>query len=401
MSEDYQRVASSMKEIIGELRRTLGKMELALGAIGEGIVFTDEVRRVTWCNTSFAAMVGRAPLAILGRDLVDVLPLGLDGERLGPDRHPSWLVLSEGSDHGVGVYESLSENRVRSLRVRAEITLSSAGARQAVLVFRDVTDEQRRAGAERLTMLGELLAGVTHEIKTPLSYVKLNVDHVRSVLATEEKSSGCGALDGAIDAIEDTLVGLEQIENVVRSVGWMAHPEPAMPDRCCVNAVLDAAIDLARAEWRYRAELQRSIPNDLPLVHGVRSALTQVFINLVVNAAHAFEGADVEAPRITVEASARYGWLEIRVIDNGPGVPAELRDQIFHAFFTTKKKGKGTGQGLYIARTIITEQHGGRLTFEPTPGGGATFVVRLRLASEATEASDEAPQKLGTRGLRS
>ena len=151
------------------------------------------------------------------------------------------------------------------------------------------------------------------------------------------------------------------------------------------NKAIESTITVARNEWKYVAQMVTDLAPDLPLVPCVPGELNQVILNILVNAAHALgdvvgDGAR-ERGTITVSTRQVGEGVEIRIADTGPGIPAAIQDKIFDPFFTTKEEfGKGTGQGLAIAHTVVVEQHGGQLTFETAQGQGTTFIIRLPLA---------------------
>jgi signal transduction histidine kinase len=136
---------------------------------------------------------------------------------------------------------------------------------------------------------------------------------------------------------------------------------------------------VARNEWKYVADLVTDLDPDLPMLECFPGEINQVFLNLVVNAAHAIQdvvGSTGDKGTIHIQTRAQEGWIEIRVRDTGAGIPEPIRDKVFLPFFTTKVVGKGTGQGLSIVHSVITK-HGGTVQFETGLGLGTTFIVRL------------------------
>jgi signal transduction histidine kinase len=148
-----------------------------------------------------------------------------------------------------------------------------------------------------------------------------------------------------------------------------------------LNHAIDSTITVSRNEWKYVAELETDFDPALPLINCLPGELSQVILNLIVNAAHAI--ADVvregglEKGKITVQTKTLTDWAEILIHDTGAGIPEEIRTRIFDPFFTTKGIGKGTGQGLAIARSVVVDKHGGTIHFETEMGRGTTFIIRL------------------------
>jgi signal transduction histidine kinase len=155
-----------------------------------------------------------------------------------------------------------------------------------------------------------------------------------------------------------------------------------------LNHAIELTVTVARGEWKYVAEVVTDFAPDLPPVWCLPGEFNQVILNLIINAAHTIADVvkPVEGSKGAIRISTRLdrGWVEIRVSDSGTGIPESIRHRIFDPFFTTKEVGKGTGQGLAIARSVIVDKHGGTLTFESQMGRGTTFIIRLPTADRAT-----------------
>jgi signal transduction histidine kinase len=197
-------------------------------------------------------------------------------------------------------------------------------------------------------------------------------------------------------ALEQASEGLRRVTDIVRSIKEISHPgqqrQPAD-----INRLLEASLTVSRNEWKYVAEVDRQLDPDLPPVECVPSQCHQVFLNLIVNAAHAIAEKNGSHPevkgRITVRTRRDGDWVEVEIEDTGVGIRPEIQSHIFEPFFTTKPVGKGTGQGLAIARSIIVDKHHGEITFRSEVGKGTTFIVRLPIRSAAGSTSHEKSQK--------
>lgn len=147
------------------------------------------------------------------------------------------------------------------------------------------------------------------------------------------------------------------------------------------NQVVQVAATISRGTWRHRADLELALDEDLRLVPGYPQELAQAIINLIVNASHAVEdrysGEGCGKGKIVVRTLNRADGIEISVQDDGAGIPEAIRDRIMEPFFTTKKAGVGTGQGLPLVHNVVTGRHGGQLSFESQVGAGTTFTLRL------------------------
>lgn len=280
--------------------------------------------------------------------------------------------------------------------------LSELGKAQAMLLQ-----------AQKMESIGQLAAGVAHEINTPTQYVRDNVAFVAKaseaidlVLARAcdvvEAARAQGTAGGPIavfdevvasskldflrkefpEALAQSLEGLDRVARIVAAMKDFSHPSAGQKEPVDLRNLINTTITVAQSEWRYIAALSTEFDEDVPAVSCLRDEIGQVILNLVVNAAHAvadsLQPGRKERGRIVVSLrSAGHGHVEIRVEDDGLGIPVHVRERVFDPFFTTKEVGRGTGQGLAIAYATVVEKHKGRIFFETEPGVGTTFVVRL------------------------
>jgi signal transduction histidine kinase len=246
--------------------------------------------------------------------------------------------------------------------------------------------------SEKLTLTGQLTAGVAHEINTPLNYVKINLDFVLKQLQ-EEMTTGTSAerlqqsLVEVRTALGDVREGVERIVKIVRSLNMFAHPDRKGDDavdleKVDLPKVLDWSASVAAAHIRARARLKKDYAAT-PLVLGNESRLGQIFVNLLVNAAQAIEPEQSAENEITIRTRVDGANAIVEVQDTGPGIDPAIQERIFEPFFTTKPVGTGTGLGLSICRTIAND-HKGTLTVESVPGRGATFRLTLPAAGAGT-----------------
>lgn len=273
--------------------------------------------------------------------------------------------------------------------------------------------------AQRLESVGRLAAGIAHEINTPVQFVNDNcyflkdsVPQVRSVLAGHQeclRAVAAGSMTAA-EALERTaalelaadlaflhenmptavgraLEGLERIAAIVRSMKEFSHPNQDAASSADINVAILSTLTIARNEYKYVADV-RTVLGEIPPVLCYVGEVNQALLNIIVNAAHAIGEAVAGTERkglITVTTLSEEGSVLISIADTGPGIPQAIQDKIFDPFFTTKVVGKGTGQGLAIARSVIVERHRGTLTFESEPGKGTTFLIRLPLDAAREE----------------
>jgi signal transduction histidine kinase len=317
----------------------------------------------------------------------------------------------------------LSQRNGRRTEVRWTGTCEMLnGAKYLRGLMLDVS-ELRRLGrelsaAQKLESVGRLASGVAHEINTPVQFVSDNVEFVRSamndvaavirayrdlthaVLADGDISTAArlaGEAETAADldyvmqnvpsALSSSLEGLGRIATIVRSMKEFAHPDQAEKTLADLNKAIRSTLVIAHNEYKYLAELSTEF-GDLPLVPCYLGEINQVILNLIVNAAHAISDVVQDTGilgKITVRTRLDGNAVEISIGDTGTGIPEAARDKIFDPFFTTKAVGKGTGQGLAIAHSVVVKKHEGTLRFATECGKGTTFFIRLPVGAAAAE----------------
>ena len=274
-----------------------------------------------------------------------------------------WLFLLAASGF-VGMYGT-------GFHARLAASLRSVRAAREAMALQFAESERVRGHAERLALVGQLAAGVAHEINNPLAFVNANLAFVR-LEAERLPEPGRGEV---IQALHEAERGVERIQSIVRDLRVFARKDQEAPELCYLGEVVSDAALLARASSL--VPLECTVARGLPPVRAVARHLSQVVLNLLVNAAHALEELPEGAERgVSLRVFADSGEVCVAVEDTGPGLPADLRDRIFEPFFTTKPVGKGTGLGLALSREYV-ERYGGRIVAENRPRGGARFTIRL------------------------
>jgi signal transduction histidine kinase len=275
----------------------------------------------------------------------------------------------------------------------------------------------------KLESVGQLAAGIAHEINTPTQYVGDNVSflreafgQLRELIGSYRKAAAALAESGGHERLlqelehaeeeaeleyleeqvprsfDSTLDGLSRISTIVGAMKEFAHPGGSEMGAADINKALEATLTVAHNEYKYVADVKTEF-GELPQVVCHIGDLNQVFLNVLVNAAHAISdaiGDGGEKGLISVATRADEGDAVIEISDTGIGIPDDLLDRIFEPFFTTKEIGKGTGQGLAIAYSIVVDKHRGMLTVESDVGRGTTFEIRIPIDGIEQEASEEA-----------
>jgi two-component system, NtrC family, sensor kinase len=206
---------------------------------------------------------------------------------------------------------------------------------------------------------------------------------IAAVRAAEEVADLDYLRERVPGAFERATDGVQRVATIVRAMREFAHPPTTDKMPFDINQALRSTLVVASNEYKYIAEVQTEF-GDLPPVMCDGGDINQVFLNLVVNAAHAIEDVTAEGERGTIllRTTAEDDHVRISVSDTGPGIPSAVAGRIYDPFFTTKDVGRGTGQGLAIARRIVVERHGGTLSFETEQGLGTTFHVRLPVGEQ-------------------
>ncbi|MEP7050765.1 MAG: ATP-binding protein [Pseudomonadota bacterium] len=295
-----------------------------------------------------------------------------------------------------------------------EINAQKAQLTQALTQLRGT--QAKLIQAQKLEAIGQLAAGIAHEVNTPTQYVADNTTFARravtsliealqaSLLVVQAAKDGnvtpelLAATDSMVAkakvgylfkqlprALEQSQEGLGRIATIVQAMKEFSHPSGAEKRPVNLREAIETTIAVARNEWKYVAEVELDMPAELPPVPVLRNEFNQVILNLIVNAAHAIGDVTVGGAegkgKIAITGRVQDESFELRIADTGGGIPESARAKVFEPFFTTKAVGKGTGQGLAIAYSVIVDKHHGSISFETELGRGTTFVIRLPLTA--------------------
>ena len=386
--------------------------------------------RIVFVNRALADCHGFAPHELLGTDpslLIAIDECREEYSRLTnamrAGKHERAQLRSRRRD-GTTFWAGIAVSAVRDatdrithyLSVGSDITRKLEDERQREeLRQRLITEMKERERmavelriAQKLEAVGQLAAGIAHEINTPVQYIGDSVLFLQSAVLDMERLLGSyrtalaalpdgNALSTAREriskaeqaadldflrgevpkAFERTLEGVQRVTNIVRAMKEFAHPDTNEQSAADINHALETTLTVATNEYKYCARVERRL-GSLPEVMCNVGELNQVFLNLIVNAAHAIQesGKDAATGVIVVSTEAADDAVRISISDNGCGIPEEHRERIFDPFFTTKEVGKGTGQGLSIARSIV-ERHAGHIDVQSERGVGTTFTLKL------------------------
>lgn len=418
-----QRLLETSYAYEDQIRRTRAIVDSA----AEAIVIFDSHGAIDSFNPAAEAIFGCSAEEARGWSITDFLPdvpfcnVELDGE--------VEIICDNGESEVTG-------RKADGQNIPLELVIGSFEHDSQLFytaLMRDLTRrlqlETQLSHAQKMESVGQLAAGIAHEINTPIQYVGDNTRFLKTSFddllrlfslyqtlldATELASSDPSLhaeirqLQAAIDlpflqeeipaAISQTLEGTESVAKIVRAMKDFSHPGTEEKQQINLNQAIESTLLVSKNVWKYHCELKTDFDHSLPLVPCLPGDLNQALLNLITNAAHAIESASKGGPKklgLLTVATARDGdWAVIQVADTGTGIPESIRNRIFDPFFTTKPMGQGTGQGLAITYNIIVEKHGGELTFESAVGLGTTFRVRIPLTANASdEIHIRAPKK--------
>lgn len=422
---------TARKRAEAALRESEERWRVLLAHLQEIVVLADQHARLIYATPSFQRWTGYDPEELVGLELSSI------GH---PDDHASVaealrdvqpdcpVTLTHRYRHKDGSWHTL-ESTVMSLRenpvVEAVLFASTdITDRIALEEERERLDLERRV-SHRLEAVGQLAAGIAHEINTPLQFVGDSIvflreavedllmlaGRYRELLWLEEpigltqrreimtEAEAQADLDYLLEripaAFERTADGVERVRSIVQAMKRFSHPSDGEIAGANLREAIETTLAVCRNEYKYVAEVELDL-GELPLVPCNLGEINQVLLNLIVNAAQALEedhgravadaAADADAAgsgagglgKIRISTRVDGDHAVIVIADNGPGIPKELQERIYEPFFTTKEVGKGTGQGLALARTTVA-RHDGSLECQSTTGTGTTFTIRLPL----------------------
>jgi signal transduction histidine kinase len=349
-----------------------------LHAMPEGVALVTPEGRIRFANPSLGALLTLPVVDLLERPVTSFL-LGHD---LSAECELRELECEIETGEGSRLPVALSTSPLRD----KQGTLIGL-----VLVMRDLREvanlRSRLLTSARLAAVGELAAGIAHEINNPLAYIGSNLRSLRehwgkladAWRSGKERVDWAELFDEGAEMLEESLEGVERAAAIVRDVRGFSHGGSGEQERLDANELLERALRVAEPHLRHRVRVEREYAELAP-VEGARREIEQVLLNLIINAAQAIEGTGTLRLR-TAQVDAE---VEIAVADTGCGIDPELLSRIFDPFFTTKPVGVGTGLGLSISYEIV-RRHGGRIDVSSEPGRGTEVRVRLPAATEAAD----------------
>lgn len=398
----------------------------------DGIITLEQGNRIRFANSAAGTIFGYSPDELIGMDFAILAP---DFElHLGRnDLHTPGGYDDAGTAHSKDPIEVTGIHQTgRNITLEASFSESQHSKRGRILtaMIRDVTKRRRLEGertqAQKLESIGQLASGIAHEINTPIQYIGDNLRFIEDAWGSLHRAlqnhrrvyteAKAGAIEtstlSAITSLEETadfeylerevpsaiteaLEGVQHVADIVRAMKEFAHPGGIDMASTDLNHLIETTALVSRNRWKLVADLNTDLDPALPLVACVAGEVSQVFLNLIVNAADAITDAlrDRPGPKgvITITTRVMESFAEVRVSDSGTGIPPDVRNRVFDPFFTTKDVGKGSGQGLALAYATVVQKHHGTIHFESTVGVGTAFIIRLPLGPCPDYCKDDAP----------
>ena len=397
-------------------QEALQQLSLAVEQSPTSVVITDPQGNISYVNRKFTESTGYGPQEVLGQN-----PRVLNAGQCPSELYRNlWSTITQGR-----VWNGEFCNKKKNGEIYWEsatitpMTNPNGEITHFLALKEDITEkralESQLRHAQKMEGVGQLAAGIAHEINTPTQFVMDNLTFLRDSWKSvhelvEQYRAAVQGMAGSIPeelvrrlkqaeqvcdldfirdevprAVEQSLDGSRRVAKIVRAMKEFSHPDSAEKTATDLNRAVESTITVARNEWKYVSEMVTEFDDQLPPVVCYPGDINQVVFNLLVNAAHAIKEKvkDGEKGQITVRTRMAGEDVEISVSDTGNGIPEAIRNRVFEPFFTTKEVGKGTGQGLALAYTVVVKKHGGKIWFESEVGKGTTFLITLPVSAAA------------------
>ncbi len=424
MSDPEKNTAENLEKDNQNLREALTQVlyqnEMLLSWVNGAVVKVDREGKVLEANEIALNSLGYELEDLLSKQYHDTFHHTLeDGSEYPWDFCPVFAAIEDGSSHHVtgDVFWKSDGSSFSADYIVSPVRDENNNISGATLIFRNLTEyrlqQAKKIHGMKLESIGELSAGIAHEINTPIQFIGSNIaflndaftdvidiineyrkllGNVKEIGKFEDIVTNISELEEDADieyleeevpkAIEQTSHGVERVSELVLGLKGFAHSaDNEEKEKANINQIINNTLIVCRNAYKYVANLEKQL-DEIPEIRVHHGDIGQVVLNLVVNAAQAIE-ENRENPNdmgtITVLSECDDQSITIKISDTGGGIPEKVSERVFDPFFTTKEVGKGSGQGLAIARNIVHEKHGGELSFEANDGLGTTFVVKLPL----------------------
>ena len=403
-----------------DIRLAHAETEGLLAAITSILIGLDKQGKITRWNDTAVRTFGVSAEDALGKVLPDVL-VGWKGAEILSQLAEKRSLAVPSRLEDLHLRDPQGNHRLLAFSVHP-VARTSGRSNRLLLLGSDLTQRKRMEEelqrAQKLESIGQLAAGIAHEINTPIQFVGDNTHFLRESFQgiSQVLHSFAALLEGARtgsvgpelvreteqameaadleylikeipQALEQSQEGLQRVARIVWAMKEFSHPGGDDKVAIHLNRAIETTVTVARNEWKYVAEMVLDLDPALPPVPCFQGEFNQALLNLIVNAAHAISdkvgGKHCRHKGTITVRTRRIGeWVEVQVEDTGTGIPEEIRPRIFDPFFTTKPTGQGTGQGLALVHSVIVTKHGGTIHFTSVVDQGTTFVISLPIRPE-------------------
>ena len=382
--------------------------------IEQGYYETDISGNITFFNEFICKMLGYSKKELIGKNFNQFID-NEDSRRV----RQAFRNIYEMEKPEIGlVFRIIRKDGIKRMVGTSTCLIKDIGGRRIGFrgIARDISErktmEYQDKQTQKLESIGQLAAGIAHEINTPIQYLGDNIrffqdsfqdiemilERFRKLLEAVKTGSVAGPfiheVESAMEeidleyleeelpkAIEQSLEGLHHVTEIVSAMKQFCHPGIEEKKATDINKAIQNTITVTRNEWKYVADMVTDFDPAMPPVLCLQGEFKQVIMNLIINAAHSIEDVVGKNPgeKGIIKIRTHYDdtWAEVRVSDTGQGIPKDIRPRIFDPFFTTKDVGKGSGQGLAISHSVIVNKHYGTIGFETEMGKGTTMIIRL------------------------
>lgn len=384
------------------------------------VVITDLKGDITYVNRRFTDCTGYAPEEVIGQN-----PRLLKSGQTPPEQYRElWQTITRGEEwRGELRNKKKNGDLYWESAVISPIRNATGETSHFLAVKEDITEqklaESHARQAQKLEAIGQLAAGIAHEINTPIQFVGDNIRFIKdawqsfdslislcqSVEAQSVPADFSRRVRGLLEncdaeylrseipgALDQSLDGIARVAKIVHAMKEFSHPGSDEKQPADINQLILTTLTVSRNEWKYVADVETLLQKDLQLVPCHAGELNQVLLNLLINAAHAIAEAvgdgSAAKGKITIRTIQDERFTTISIHDTGAGIRPEIQSRIFDPFFTTKAVGRGTGQGLSLAHNSIVKKHGGKIWFESEVGKGTTFYIQLPMAGGARSSGE-------------
>ena len=411
-SRELYQANSRLHQVAENLREEIEKTQAIVDHAAQGIVTVDANAIVQSFNPAAENIFGISRDEVINRDFTTLFA-----------KFPETPIIDFDHDHNSEPLELIGR-RADGAEIAIELSLSPVSSIKNdlwIALLRDQTArkklEAQLAHAQKMESVGQLAAGIAHEINTPIQFVGDNLrfmadtfgelQHLFDLLdALEPLVASPAGKDGQLDqllkqltqaketadlgyireeipqAVDQSITGIERVASIVHAMKEFSHPGTEEATAVDVNLAIQSTLTVSRNEWKYIAEVDTELEPNLPAILGYPGDLNQALLNMIVNSAHAIEQkrSDMglqEMGKIRIVTSSLDEGIELLIADDGCGIPDDTKQKIFDPFFTTKGVGKGTGQGLSVVHNVLVEKHKGHIDVQSIVGRGTEIRIRL------------------------